>query len=454
MIALAFVAPIIALASAARRLASGRTSLVEMISLGAGLGLGLTSIAWFWMLVAGVDPTPGAIIVDSIVALAAAVVLWRLSSGEATGEREGTRARSDVLARIALGLLASIGLGAFWINVLAHSYGEIDSFFIWNLKARFVHLAGADGFDAMLGGLRWSHAGYPLLLPLVTARLWTALGADSIVVPHVIAGVFGASLLGLLHAAVRRTSGAVLAVGAVAAALLSPLPWATSLLIADVPLAYFMLAAVVLADRASSAARSRGMRRALILSGIAAGCAAWTKNEGLLFVVVLGAGATVVYWKRLGWREALRRLRWIALGLVPALSAALYFKLALSPKTEFAAAQTGADMLAKLLDPARHAAVASFMAGEIVTTLAIPLAVLGALLALAWLRHRPAMRRAGQLAALVATLQMLGYYGVYLITPYELQFHMTTSFSRLVVHLWPIALYAIVVRLPHPTTID
>ena len=56
---------------------------------------------------------------------------------------------------------------------------------------------------------------------------------------------------------------------------------------ADVPLAFFILSAVLLLVLYD--ASERPQRGLLVLSGLAAGLAAWTKNEGLLLLLVLPA---------------------------------------------------------------------------------------------------------------------------------------------------------------------
>jgi 4-amino-4-deoxy-L-arabinose transferase-like glycosyltransferase len=84
---------------------------------------------------------------------------------------------------------------------------------------------------------------------------------------------------------------------------------------ADVPWGFFMLATTVLVflhDRASG--RTRGL---VALAGTAAGFAAWTKNEGLLFLASIIVARCAVLWKQRRWQGALNDLGGFALGSLP-----------------------------------------------------------------------------------------------------------------------------------------
>ena len=44
-------------------------------------------------------------------------------------------------------------------------------------------------------------------------------------------------------------------------------------------------------------------------------------------------------------------------------------------------------------------------------------------------------------AAVVLLLMLAGYFIIYLISPYELNYHLMTSLNRLYMHLWPSAVF-------------
>ena len=87
---------------------------------------------------------------------------------------------------------------------------------------------------------------------------------------------------------------------------------------ADVPLMFFYAAAVSLMVLHDEVADDKGTG-ALALGGLAAGLAAWTKNEGLLFLVALMVAHFAVVARANGLRAYSRQLLPLAAGVVPVL---------------------------------------------------------------------------------------------------------------------------------------
>jgi hypothetical protein len=48
--------------------------------------------------------------------------------------------------------------------------------------------------------------------------------------------------------------------------------------------------------------------------------------------------------------------------------------------------------------------------------------------------------------AAVLGLMLLSFYFVYVLTPYEIEWHITTSFDRLLVQLWPALVLAVFIE--------
>src|SRR4029077_3675319 len=121
----------------------------------------------------------------------------------------------------------------------------------------------------------------------------------------------------------------------------SPWIWQVPSQPAAVPASVFFAASFALA-----AAGWTGETPAMmVLSGFAASMAAWTKNEGLLFALIVLAVC-------LGKRE--RVLPWIA-GALPGFLILAWFKLRLAPPSDLEQPVTA--IVAKILDPLRHLAV-------------------------------------------------------------------------------------------------
>jgi hypothetical protein len=223
---------------------------------------------------------------------------------------------------------------------------------------------------------------------------------------------------------------------------------------ADIPLAFFMLTTFVLLMLQARSPENRP--GALILAGLAAGLCAWTKNEGLLFLVTVTVslfGATV----RTGqWRQAARRTFWFLTGALPVLLIVIYFKTQLSPANDLVAGFGPAAIAAKLTDFGRYAETAeaffftglSFTQGLIDVRVGMHLnpGAVSILLLIGYLflagvrideRDRPGLIQ----SAAILGLMLIGYFFVYVLTPLDLGYHLATSLNRLLLQLWPSVIF-------------
>jgi hypothetical protein len=95
----------------------------------------------------------------------------------------------------------------------------------------------------------------------------------------------------------------------------------------------------------------------------------------------------------------------------------------------------------------------TFIAGGVQVIHAFALIIPVAFLLLG--RHRDAANRTpcALLPAGVIGLMLAGYYGIYLTTPLELKAHLATSIDRLILQLWPMAVFAIFMHLRTPADV-
>ena len=100
---------------------------------------------------------------------------------------------------------------------------------------------------------------------------------------------------------------------------------------ADVPLACFMLSAVLLLVLYDAAERPH--RGFLVLSGVMAGMAAWTKNEGLLFLIALPTARIAVAWRPGGAKKLLKEAFCWGAGAAPLLAVVAIQKVCSRPAT-------------------------------------------------------------------------------------------------------------------------
>jgi len=346
-----------------------------------------------------------------------------------------------------LAVLAAF-LAAYPLYYRMVPHGINDAVMFWNLRARFLHRGGdhwRDGFGPM-----YMNPDYPLLLPATVARRWTYQGGESTLAPALVALVFALATVAVLVAGLWLLRGA--AQGLVAGLMLGATYFfeTAAMQVADVPVGFCYLACAVLlglADRAGG-----GDWRLGALAGAAAGFAAWTKNDGQLFVVaVLGVrlGRAAFGGPQTGGR---RELAGILSGLTIALCGLAVFKGAVAPPSDFVTGQGEGATLARLADPARYA--------TILHTFVVQLLLIGPglipLLALyAWLMGSgPKGGPDARTPLLLAGLMLVGYAGVYLVTPHDLQWRLETSFDRLRMQLWPLALFGFFLWVATPAEVS
>src|SRR5262249_20619248 len=93
----------------------------------------------------------------------------------------------------------------------------------------------------------------------------------------------------------------------------------------------------------------------LVLAGFAAGCAGWTKNEGLLFIAATAAALLLPVVRRPA--VTLRRFGFFLSGLALPLIVTLWFKLTVAPPNDLMGGRHQAEVLQKLLSPERYLTV-------------------------------------------------------------------------------------------------
>jgi hypothetical protein len=176
-----------------------------------------------------------------------------------------------------------------------------------------------------------------------------------------------------------------------------------------------------------------GPRIPAVIAGATSAMAAWTKNEGVVFVLLMFLIAVIVAVRR---REG-RQLLWSIAGATPILIGVVGFKLALAPSSGLVEGQSLAVILTRLMDPDRHMTVLGLMAQHAMrwsAPFAFAVFPIVSLVA-AWM----AVRIGGvvRVMAIVLGLMLASYYVVYVTTPFDITWHVSTSIDRLLVQLWP-----------------
>ncbi|HSG81826.1 MAG TPA: hypothetical protein VLC48_06240 [Gemmatimonadota bacterium] len=435
---------------------AARASVLLKLMLAVPLGLGLSSVGFFlWLVAVG----PGVTMLSAVevaVLLTLAVLLVRrrhVISGSPALALDVLPVGQARLLPVALALLLILALASFGALSVASPHGWWDAISIWNLRARFIFRGGEYWTDGLTPLLIWTHPDYPLLLPGVVARAWKLIGSESTAVPIVIAFLFTFCTVGTLASGVSRLRGRAQGVLAGVALLGSaPLIWHGATQYADIPLGLFILATLTLLALHEQLA-APGAHRFLVLAGVSAGLAAWTKNEGLVFVITLLLAYTAVVARAAGWQASARRGAAILLGLLPVILVVVGFKLTLAPPNDIIAAMASSSTLARLADPARYGVVLGALLERFVffgsAWLGMPV-MLTVYAALVGVRRRPLGAIAVNTSALTLALLLAVYTAAFLTTPYGIEWHVYTALDRLLLHLWPATLlcFFLAVRAP------
>ncbi len=427
------------------------------VILATGLALGGTSCLFFlWLVVAG-DPA-GAYGRFEQVLLGLAVLMWL------GFKRSGHRAihKNSFCPDIANQNLYKVSLVVFCYIVstclvrfvslsLNSPFGDVDATHLWTLRARFL-FSGGDYWREPFSKIVFFNSApdYPLLLPATIARFWTYLGEDSQIVPAVVAGFFTFGIIGLGLAAltILRTRSQGLLAGITLAG--------TSYLIAhgatqyaDVPLAFYFIATLVLCclyDQSES--RSSSL---LVLAGLMAGLAAWTKNEGGLFSVMVVLVRLVTLVPLGGWRIAMQQMLVFGAGLAPLALLLLFFKMQIVPAPSPIVSQGMSTVMLKLGNMSSYMEVGRAIASKMLRVGHPGLTLFAVYW---WLVGRSTSRSDIALArpsVIVVSLMLFSYCLIFIITPFNsVAYQLATSLDRLWLHLWPSAVLFFFLRVRTP----
>jgi len=410
-------------------------------SLGTGLGLGVAGMLWMLGLLISGSAMAGLAASDGVLITLTALLWTRRARIErrvvAPPPGRFSKLQIGAAAGIVLTLLfaaASLGLMAY----ISH-HGDFDAFAIWNTRARFFYLA-AKPLD-LLPDL--TSPDYPLLLPSLVARGWQYSHQDTVIIPLSLAVFFTAGSIVLLCGLRSVTSSSA---APLAGAILAGTPFFIMQGMsqyADIVMCFFITSAVTVFCVSDFAGEGESGYLPL-LSGLFAGFAACTKNEGTLVVVsMIAARSCMILWNRRWKIEGIRMGLFLA-GLAPGFLALTVFRRVAPVPSVLFANITAATIRTRIIDGARHS---SILAGYWRDLLHFgnwwinPLVLLLLYVVIRrGLKSAPRFTTAWRFPGLLVVIMLCGYYFVYLFSPYAVVWHVQSSFSRLLVQLWPSAL--------------
>ena len=429
-----------------------------VLSLGAGLGIGIASSLYFVCL-AAVGPNIAILASVEAAVLIAAAVLTVLSRGSAEApkiQNFGWASGPAVPTYLTILFFAAAGLAAiiFVVHTVFKPHGKWDAWSIWNMRARFLFRGGNSWAHAFSPRIGWSHPDYPLLIPGAVALLWTLARGESTMAPIGIAFLFTLATAALLIAALGILRGkmtawlaGILVLGTVSFVEVGAMQYA------DVPLSFYILATLVLLslqDRYPSDARFT------VVAGFMAGFAAWTKNEGMLFVLAAVVARVISLLRAGDAASIMRQLVRLLIGLVAPLAMVGFFKLRYAPPNDLIS-KTPQQIFAHLVDPGRWiiTLVGFIKASLLFGSFAIPVVLV---LAFYWYLVRfqvePQHRLAVATGVTALALMLAGDLAVYILFPADVTWQVNTSIDRIVLQLWPAALFVFFLAAKSPQLVS
>jgi hypothetical protein len=426
------------------------------VALGAGLGVGLSSILLdLWILVFG--PSRGYVLAEAgLLAVVIGLTLKRRRTGSAEAASPGVVRPALVLLALGFAATAAAALGAFVSSLRQKPHGEWDAWMNWDLRARMLFRGGDGWLDAFSSTFPWSHPDYPVLLPSLVVRSWLYAGVETLLSPALVAGAFTFGTAALLVISLRNLRST--SQGLLAGIVLLSTPFfilhGTSLY-ADVPLGFFFLATMVFLEL--DARDGDGTSRFAALAGLAAGLAMWTKNEGTLFTLSVLAGILITgrTHKGVPWQ---RRWRAFGLGLLPVLIIVIGFKLAFAPANDLISTISLEHTFGRITDSERYLLTLREYASHItmfgVNRFGSAVLVLLAYLLLLGVRSDGSGRTSIRAGSVALILLLAGHFAVFVSMAHELARLLNSSLDRLLLQLWPSALFLffLAVRTPEEAT--
>ncbi len=428
----------------------GRASIFKYplikFSLGTGLGFGIASLFFMaWVFVLG--PKDGfvpSVLTELVLLFTAAIIIaLRISKRGALPQLKdrstsedpkdlsmlGNVLRYSIWAVLLMSIVSFIGI------TLRYPNGGWDAVAIWNMHARFLFRGGADWVNLFSPALAWwIHADYPFLIPGMIARCWEFIGKDPLWVPAGIAFFFTLAAVGVVSASLSMVKGRL--DGLLGGVLVMGTPFFIkngAMQYADIPLSFFFCASLALFCIVDHSYDER--QKLLPLTGLLAAFAAWTKNEGIVFLILLMAARFVIVTRVRGLKASVKEANLLAIGVMPVALILVYFKLHYAPSSDFF---TG-DSAANLTDLSRYFFVLEAFKNKFFNFGAFYIGAMPLLLLYLFMSGIDAKKDFYVLLTPLITLVLMAgsYFFAYLISPYDLNWHIQMSIERLFFQIWP-----------------
>ncbi len=314
----------------------------------------------------------------------------------------------------------------------AEKYGGWDAWWFWNYHAKFLSTPDVWAQAYLppevkqhdLLSPRVSHADYPLMLPASVAFFWRLFNTQSCLIPYGIAFLFTCIIPVTIFLETYRKNMMISSILYLALANSAVFNQIGISQMADIILAFFYLASFILMHHFIVSGNSHY----LVLCGITLGLAIWTKNEGLVLAVIFIIFYLPKLWHRISFLK-------LVSGMAVPLATFVLFKAAYTPSNDMIENQ-GLKTLAQISDLSRYQLIydslwtvinRDYPAIKVGLTIYIIMAIF----------HKGLFTK----ELLIILFSLFVYLFTYLLTPHNLEWHVNTSLTRILIHLIPATVY-------------
>ena len=339
--------------------------------------------------------------------------------------------RVKLLSNDHIWALAAVFFLTCYFLLYASKHGSWDAWAIWNLHAKFLYYT-ASWRNIFSKDLAYSHPDYPLMLPSIIAFFWNGIGKASPFVPLLLS--YGLLLAVPLYIYFSLRDAGLKWLPYIALAIFVADNNFKDLAVsqcADTLLALLILIVFV----QYSKLKNGDNNRALLLGFICASCA-WVKNEGMAFYILFTLCFIAGNYKQLSV------LKKYFAGLILPTLVLVSFKLFFAPANDLVSADNKhlSSISAVLTDAGRYSTILEFWLKTLISQYMYILVLVFAVFIL----NRKFFR---SLPAVVIGALLLAYFVIYLITPHDLKWHLSTSVSRIFLHVYPAIVYLILLAI-------
>ena len=408
-------------------------TLILKVVLGVPIGLAISSCLFFTSILFGVTPRMYSLVefwCFFVLALLVCLhVLRKLSISTNLGDLSPKSYLSFAIIMSSLGLL----IYSFLSYSKIHPFGFEDAWSIWNYIARFIYRTNSPNIFFNSQFFEVFHPDYPPGLSLNVAWGWLILNNETTRIPISVAFYTLVSPAFILWGAIKIWKGPINATLASTVYLTSAnLIWSVGQL-ADTLISLYILSAVVMFYfhlRSSN-------YKILIIAGLLTGFSAWIKNEGILFIVTM-----LVIYSLMALKQTThwKNIKWLSIGIfLPSILLVIY-KLTIDVPSDLF--KDNNSFIAQILDIQRWWTIGIKFLFYILRYANWPVSAILVLLIYIFLVgiDRSEYKRGTWLFLIIAG-QFAGYFGIYLVTPHELDWHIYTSMERLISHIFPALIF-------------